>query len=114
LEEAVTKNNPGSDQPARPRIEIVAHGGVQPVEYDDGASLSPATEAFTQLDPPMSCALCLEGVADVEKHVERDHTPEGLASYQAPEDPKKWSPRVNEREATAHPGGREGAPRSAR
>ena len=45
-------SDPGSDQPARLRIEIVAHGGVQPVQYDDGASLSPATEAFTQLDPP--------------------------------------------------------------
>jgi hypothetical protein len=31
------EENLGSDQPPRPKIEIVAHGGVQPVRYDDGA-----------------------------------------------------------------------------
>ena len=29
--------NPRPDPPASPKIEIVAHGGVQPVQYDDGA-----------------------------------------------------------------------------
>lgn len=96
-----------SEEPERPPLEIVQHGGVPPRPPDP--PLTDATAAFRDLYPPMICALCLEGVTDIRQHLENEHSPEELESYQPPEEERKWTPKVSEREAAAHPGGREGA-----
>jgi hypothetical protein len=93
-----------NDEPPRPHIEIVTHGGVQPQP-----GLTDASGAFRDLYPPMICALCLEGVADIQQHLEEEHAPEELAQFEPPEEERKWTPKVTPAEAAAHPGGREGA-----
>jgi hypothetical protein len=97
------------EEPDRPRLEIVKHGGIERPPAQPEPPLSPEADAFRQLYPPMLCALCNQGVADIQQHLEEEHSPEELASYQLPEEERKWNPRVNDREAAAHPGGREGA-----
>ena len=96
-------------RPDPPKVEIVTHGGMPNTPLDDGSSLDHAAESFTQLYSPLVCALCLEGVANIEEHLQNAHSAEELTDYQPPDDPKKWSPKVSEKEAAAHPGGREGA-----
>jgi hypothetical protein len=96
------------NEPEHPPIEVVPHGGVKPQPLAD-SRLADQAKSFTDLYPPMICALCLEGVVDIHQHLENDHSPEELASYEPPEEEKKWTPKVSLAEASAHPGGREGA-----